>query len=111
VIVTTGAVVEGNAIAEYLGVVRGVVVRVPTRRQRIRGTFEPFFEGGSNPYFLEVATAVRDDAYEAMLEHARGIGADAVIGVRCQTTPFALEGVTESLAYGTAVKLRERQAS
>jgi uncharacterized protein YbjQ (UPF0145 family) len=106
VIVTTGAAVEGHAIAEYLGVVRGVVVRVPTRRQRIRGTTEALVEGGSNRYFLEVATSVRDDAYAAMLEHARGIGADAVIGVRCRTTPFAREGVTEGLAYGTAVKLR-----
>jgi uncharacterized protein YbjQ (UPF0145 family) len=106
VIVTTGAEVEGRAIAEYLGVVRGLVVRVPTRRQRIRGLNEAFFEGGPNPYLLEVATAVRDDAYAAMLEQARNVGADAVIGVRCQTTPFSREGVTEGLAYGTAVKLR-----
>lgn len=49
---------------------------------------------------------MRDDAYAAMIEHARGIGADAVIAVRCDTTPFASEGVTEGLAYGTAVKLR-----
>lgn len=105
-IVTTGAVVEGSAIAAYLGVVRGVVVRVPTRRQRIRGATEALVEGGRNPYFLEVATAVRDDAYAAMLEHARGIGADAVICVRCETTPLSPGGVTEGLAYGTAVKLR-----
>jgi uncharacterized protein YbjQ (UPF0145 family) len=57
VIVTTGAAVEGHAIAEYLGVVRG-------------------------------------------------IGADAVVGVRCETTPFSPGGVTEGVAYGTAVKLR-----
>jgi uncharacterized protein YbjQ (UPF0145 family) len=107
VIVTTGAVVEGRAVGEYLGVVRGVVVRVPTRRQRIRGANAALVEGGSNPYFLEVATAVRDDAYAAMLEQARGLGADAVIGVRCQTTPFTRQGVTEGLAYGTAVKLRQ----
>jgi uncharacterized protein YbjQ (UPF0145 family) len=106
VIVTTGAVVEGRAIAEYLGVVRGLVVRVPTRRQRIRGTNEALIEGGPNRYFLEVATAVRDDAYAVMLEHARSLGADAVIGVRCETTPFSRDGVTEGLAYGTAVTLR-----
>ena len=101
-IVTTGAVVEGRAIAEYIGVVRGVVVRVPTRRQRIRGTYETLIDGGPNRYFLEVATAVRDDAYAVMLEHARSLGADAVIGARFQTTPFAREGVTEGLEIGRA---------
>ena len=104
-IVTTGSGVGGRAIAEYLGVVRGVVVRVPTRRQATRGLTEARVEGGRNPYFLEVATAVRDDAYAAMIEHAQSIGADAVVGVRCCTTRFAGGGVTEGLAYGTAVKL------
>ncbi|HEY6460226.1 MAG TPA: heavy metal-binding domain-containing protein [Polyangiaceae bacterium] len=104
-IVTSGSDVAGHAVSEYLGVVRGIVVCVPTRRQRIRGTTDAFVEGGDNRYFLEVAVAVRDDAWAAMVKHAESLGADAVIGARWQTTPFAREGVTEGLAYGTAVRL------
>ena len=52
-IVTSGNGVDGRVVADYLGVVRGVVVRVPTRRQRIRGATEALMEGGNNRYFLE----------------------------------------------------------
>jgi uncharacterized protein YbjQ (UPF0145 family) len=108
-IVTTASEVEGRTIADYLGVVRGIVVRVPTRRQRIRGLnlrWDPWEEEGrDNPYFFEVAEAARQDAFAAMMAHAESLGADAVIATRYQTTPFAREGVTEVIAYGTAVRL------
>ena len=104
-IVTTGTAIEGCEIADYLGVVRGIVVRVPTRRQRIRGATEALVEGGNNPYFLEVAEAARADAYADLVKHAESLAADAVIGARYQTTRFAAEGVSEVLAYGTAVRL------
>jgi uncharacterized protein YbjQ (UPF0145 family) len=107
-IVTTSNEVDGRAIVEYLGVVRGIVVRVPTRRQRIRGRTEALMEGGNNRYFLEVVEAAREDAYSEMVKHAESLGADAVIGTRYQTTPFAPEGVSEVLAYGTAVRLSQR---
>jgi uncharacterized protein YbjQ (UPF0145 family) len=104
-IVTTGSEVAGRAIADYLGVVRGLVVWAPTRRQRIRGRADAMLEGGNNRFFLEVAEAAREDAHSEMVKHAKGLGADAVIGTRYQTTPFAAEGVSEVLAYGTAVRL------
>jgi uncharacterized protein YbjQ (UPF0145 family) len=104
-IVTTGTAIDGREIADYLGVVRGIVVRVPTRRQRIRGTTEALMEGGNNPYFLEVAEAARADAYAEMVKHAESLAADAVIATRYQTTRFAPEGVSEVLVYGTAVRL------
>ena len=107
-IVTTGNDVAGYVVCEYLGVVRGIVVRVPTRRQRMRGETEALTEGGGNRYFLEVAVAVRDDAWAEMVKHAESLGADAVIAVRWEATPFAREGVTEGLAYGTAVRLARR---
>jgi uncharacterized protein YbjQ (UPF0145 family) len=105
VIVTTGNAVDGRIIAEYLGVVRGIVVRVPTRRQLTRGQTEALLEGGNNLYFLEVVEAAREDAYAEMLKHAESLHADAVIGARYQTTPYAGQGVSEVLAYGTAVRL------
>lgn len=104
-IVTTAAEVEGRAIADYLGLVRGIVVRVPTRRQRIRGRAETFWDGGSNPFFLEVAEGAREDAYAELVKHAEGLGADAVVGARYETTPFMADGVSEVLVYGTAVRL------
>jgi uncharacterized protein YbjQ (UPF0145 family) len=105
VIVTTGNEVDGRGIADYLGVVRGIVVRVPTRRQLIRGRTEALMEGGNNRYFLEVVEVARADAYSEMLKHAESLGADAVIATRYQTTRFAPEGVSEVLVYGTAVRL------
>lgn len=104
-IVTTSSEVAGRAIAGYLGVVRGLVVRVPTRRQRIRGRTEALMEGGNNRYFLEVVEAAREDATSEMSKHAESMGADAVIATRYQTTRFAPDGVSEVLAYGTAVRL------
>lgn len=104
-IVTTGNTVDGRAIADYLAVVRGIIVRVPTRRQRIRGTTDALMEGGNNRYFLEVFEAAREDAYSEMVKHAESLGADAVIATRYQTTPFAPGGVSEVLVYGTAVRL------
>jgi hypothetical protein len=58
-IVTTGNEIDGRAIVDYFGVVRGIVVRVPTRRQRIRGRTEALMEGDNNRYFLEVVEAAR----------------------------------------------------
>ena len=107
-IVTTACEIAGRSIVEYLGVVRGIVVRVPTRRQRFRGSYVawvPEYEDGRNPYFLEVAEAVRRDAFAEMIKHAKSLGADAVVAARFQTTPFAGEGVTEGVSYGTAVRL------
>jgi uncharacterized protein YbjQ (UPF0145 family) len=87
VLVTTGNEIAGRSIVDYLGVVRGIVVRVPTRRQWIRGSFEAQFEGGNNPYVLELAEGARSDAYDEMVEHAKSLGADAIVAVRYQTTP------------------------
>jgi uncharacterized protein YbjQ (UPF0145 family) len=105
VIVTTTYEVAGQAIGDYLGIVRGIVVRVPTRRQRIRGSYQATFEGGNIGEFVEVCDAARREAYEEMLKHAEELGADAIITVRYQATPFAGARATEVLAYGTAVRL------
>jgi uncharacterized protein YbjQ (UPF0145 family) len=104
-IVTTGNDVVGRSIADYLGIVRGIVVRLPSRRQRVRGATFAINEGGNNPYFLEVVEAGREDAHSEMLKHAESVGADAVIAIRYETTPFGTAGTSEYLAYGTAVRL------
>jgi uncharacterized protein YbjQ (UPF0145 family) len=105
-IVTTANEICGRTIADYLGIVRGIAVQIPTRRQRIRGKTDALLEGGNNRYFVEVVEAAREAASAEMLNHAEALRADAVIAIRYQVTPFAKQGVSEVLAYGTAVRLR-----
>jgi uncharacterized protein YbjQ (UPF0145 family) len=101
--VTTGNSLEGYEITEYLGIVRGIVVRAQTITQGIRGAFSSIL-GGNIRAFEEVCEQARSDAYVRMVEHAVERGADAIIAMRYDATEFA-QGVTEVLAYGTAVKL------
>src|SRR5947209_20601833 len=105
VIVTTANELEGYQIAEYLGVVRGIVVRAQTIGQGIRGAFSSVF-GGNIRAYEEVCEAARSEAYARMVTHAQERGADAVLAMRYDATEFA-QGITEVLAYGTAVKLRQ----
>ena len=104
VAVTTANNLEGYEVAEYLGVVRGIVVRAQTIGQGIRGAFSSIL-GGNIRAYEEVCEQARSEAYARMVEHAQEKGADAVIAMRYDATEFA-QGVTEVLAYGTAVKLR-----
>lgn len=102
--VTTANNLEGYEIAEYLGVVRGIVVRAQTISQGIRGAFSSIF-GGNIRAYEEVCEQARSEAFARLVEHAQDKGADAIIAMRYDATEFA-QGVTEVLAYGTAVKLR-----
>jgi uncharacterized protein YbjQ (UPF0145 family) len=103
--VTTGNNLEGYEISEYLGIVRGIVVRAQTITQGIRGAFSQIL-GGNIRAYEEVCEQARSEAYGRMVEHAQERGAHAVIGMRYDATEFA-QGVTEVLAYGTAVKLHQ----
>ena len=103
-IVTTGNEVQGHQIVEYLGVVRGIVVRATSISQGIRGAFKSFV-GGNVEAYEEVCEAARQDAFKRMARQAKEIGADAIIGMRYDATEF-MQGTTEVLAYGTAVTLR-----
>ncbi len=102
-IVTTGNEIAGQRITRYLGIVRGVVVRSPSFGQGFTGGLQRLM-GGNIEAFVEVCEEARREAYQRMREHAKEKGADAVIGMRYDATEFA-EGVTEVLAYGTAVAL------
>jgi uncharacterized protein YbjQ (UPF0145 family) len=104
IFVTTGNSFEGYEIGEYLGIVRGIVVRAQTISQGIRGALSSIL-GGNIRAYEEVCEQARSEAYARMVEHAQDRGADAVVAMRYDATEFA-QGVTEVLAYGTAVKLR-----
>jgi uncharacterized protein YbjQ (UPF0145 family) len=103
IIVTSGNGVEGHAVERYLGVVRGIVVRAPSISQSFFGSLRTI-GGGNIKEFTEVCESARHDAFRMMLEHARTLGADAVVGMRYDATEF-MQGITEVLAYGTAVKI------
>ena len=103
-IVTTGFEIEGRQIAEYLGVVRGIVVRATGLGRGIIGGLKSL-AGGNIEEWSVVCEAARMEAFNRLIQHAHEIGADAIIGMRYDATEFA-QGATEVLAYGTAVKLR-----
>ncbi len=99
--VTTGFDFEGYRITRYLGLIRGITVR----SRSIVGTFGAALQtivGGNITLFTELCERSRAEAYELMLAHAREKGANAVIAVRYDATEL-FGGVTEVLAYGTAV--------
>jgi uncharacterized protein YbjQ (UPF0145 family) len=102
-IVTTGNEVQGRRITQYLGVVRGIVVRAPGFGRSIAGAFAAI-GGGNISQYEEVCEEARADAYARMTDHARDKDADAIIAMRYDATEFS-QGITEVLAYGTAVKL------
>ena len=103
-IVTTGIEVEGRQIAEYLGVVRGIVVRATGIGRGIVGGFKSL-AGGNIEEWTQVCEQARMESFNRMVQHAHEIGADAIISMRYDATEFA--GLaTEVLAYGTAVKLK-----
>ena len=106
IIVTTGNEVAGYDIVAYLAIVRGIVVRATSIGKGILGSFKAL-AGGNIREFIEVCENARHDAYSQMIEHAREVGADAIIGMRYDATEF-MQGSTEVLAYGTAVKLLPR---
>jgi uncharacterized protein YbjQ (UPF0145 family) len=107
IIVTTSNDVEGHRITRYLGVVRGIVVRSTGFSKSFVGAFKSL-AGGNIQEYIEVCEAARHEAYSQMLAHAAELGASAIIGMRYDATEFS-QGVTEVLAYGTAVELTSRE--
>ena len=105
IIVTTGNDVGGHEIVQYLGIVRGIIVRSTGIGRGLMGGLRSI-GGGNIPEYVAVCEEARQDAFRTMLTHATGVGADAIIGFRYDATEF-LQGSTEVLAYGTAVKLKK----
>lgn len=106
--VTTGNDFDGFVVSEYLGIVRGIVVRAATISQGLRGAFSSVF-GGNIRAYEELCESAREQAFERMVQHAVEHGADGIVAVRYDATEFA-QNVTEVLAYGTAVRLRPGRA-
>ena len=102
-IVTTGNEIPNHQITEFLGIVRGIVVRAPGIAQGFLGGLKQLV-GGNIEAYAEVCDAARKEAFQRMVTLAEQLGADAIIGMRYDATEFA-QATTEVLAYGTAVKI------
>ena len=98
---TTAFTIDGYRIVKSLGVVRGVLVRSRSVFGTIGASLQTLV-GGNITLFSELCEQTRADAFDMMVDHAEEIGANAVIGVRYDTTEI-MQGVTEVLCYGTAV--------
>jgi uncharacterized protein YbjQ (UPF0145 family) len=103
-IVSTTFQLEGYKITQYLGIVRGIIVRTPTIGQGILGSLQNIV-GGKIRAFTEMCETTRQQAYEEMVAHAKQLGADAVVGVQYDASDVG-EG-TEVLCFGTAVKIQK----
>jgi uncharacterized protein YbjQ (UPF0145 family) len=105
-IITTGNDVAMGEIVQYLGVVRGIVVRATGIGAGLIGGLKAL-GGGNIEEFTRICEAARQEAFSRMTQHARELGADAIIGMRYDATEFS-DTITEVLAYGTAVKLTNK---
>ena len=98
---TTAFTLDGYRIARNLGVVRGIMVRSRSIFGTIGGSLQTLV-GGNISLFTSLCEKTRNEAFELMLDHARELGANAVVGIRYDATEV-MQGVTEVLCYGTAV--------
>jgi uncharacterized protein YbjQ (UPF0145 family) len=111
VAVTTTFTLEGFAIREYKGLVRGIVVRSPTLVQGFFGGLKSIV-GGRIGAYTEMCEQARRQAYDQMIAHARQLGANAIVGTRYDGSEVqgGSAAATEVLCYGTAVVVERLEA-
>lgn len=101
--VSTGNDIPGCRIVRSFGIVRGITVRSRSVIGNLGATLQTIV-GGNISIYTELCEKAREEAFELMLQHAAAMGANAVIGMRYDANDVA-QGVTEVLAYGTAVQV------
>jgi uncharacterized protein YbjQ (UPF0145 family) len=108
--VTTTFTIEGFRIVQYLGVVRGLIVRAPTISQGILGGLKSII-GGRIGAYTDMCEQTRQQAYDLLIQHALAVGANAVLGFRYDASEIGGKAVsaTEVLCYGTAVMIAPEQ--
>jgi len=101
--VTTGNELPGYRIVRPMGIVRGITVRSRSIVGNLGAALQTLV-GGNISIYTELCEKAREEAFELMLQHAGEHGANAVVAMRYDANDVA-EGVTEVLAYGTAVQV------
>jgi len=100
-IVSTTHDITGYRVTRPLGVVRGVTVRSRSVLGNLLGNIQSIF-GGQISAYVQLAESARQEAFDLMCQHAQQGGANAIIGMRYDANEI-MDGITEVLAYGTAV--------
>ena len=101
--VSTGNEIPGCRIVRSLGIVRGITVRSRSVVGNLGAALQTIV-GGNISIYTELCEKAREEAFELMLQHAAAMGANAVVAMRYDANEVA-QGVTEVLAYGTAVQV------
>ncbi len=104
-LVTTSTGLEGYRITAHHGVVRGIVVRSRSIFGNLAGAIQSLF-GGNITIYTELCERTRKDAYNLMIEDSRQYNANAIINMRYDANDV-MSGITEVLAYGTAVTVEK----
>lgn len=102
-IVSTTNEIAGYRVVRHLGLVRGITVRSRSVVGNFFGGLQTIF-GGRLSVYADLAEATRQEAFEHMCQHATEAGANAIIGMRYDANDI-MDGVTEVLAYGSAVEV------
>jgi len=104
IIIATTEKIPGKEVKEVLGIVKGNTVRARNIGRDIGAGFKNMI-GGEVKTYTDMTTQAREESFNRMINNAIEIGADAVIGFRFMTS-MIMQGASEMLAYGTAVKLK-----
>src|SRR3954454_6590102 len=104
-LVTTSTHLEGYKVVQQMGIVRGIIVRSRSIFGNIAGGLQTLL-GGNITIYTDLCEKTRQDAYDLMIQHAQQMGANAVINMRYDANEV-MSGVTEVLAYGTAVMVEK----
>jgi uncharacterized protein YbjQ (UPF0145 family) len=99
--ITTANELPGHRLARNCGVVRGIVVRSRSIVGAFGAAIQTLF-GGNITLYTSLCERARKDAFEIMVRHAGELGANAIVGMRYDANEIG-PGITEVLAYGTAV--------
>jgi uncharacterized protein YbjQ (UPF0145 family) len=105
--ITTSNTLEGFQILQHFGIVRGITVRSRSILGNVAGGIQTIF-GGRISIYVDLCEKTREEAYQHMLQHASEMGANAVINMRYDANEV-MNGVTEVLAYGTAVRVERKK--
>ncbi|MBR9703987.1 YbjQ family protein [Candidatus Pacearchaeota archaeon] len=103
-IITTSENIPGKQVSKILGIVRGNTVRARNIGRDIGAGFKNIV-GGEIKTYTDMISNARDEAHNRMINAAIDLGADAIINVRYMTS-MVMQGASEMLAFGTAVKLK-----
>jgi len=106
-LITTSTGLEGYRVVKHLGVVRGITVRSRSALGNIAGGFQSLF-GGRLSIYVELCENAREEAFQLLAQHAQVLGANAIINMRYDANEV-MQGITEVLAYGTAVVVEKIQ--